>query len=97
VGFLKELYVALLDVLDEAVLGLHLVGVLLLVEELVSASRGDLLKQGARVLGVACCEHRTRVVGQKLGVTNGGHALTPHRITLVPNGKQGDGGVVEAR
>jgi hypothetical protein len=47
------------------------------------------------VLGVACRERPTRMVGQKLGVTNGGHAVTPHRITLVPNGEQGDSGVAE--
>jgi hypothetical protein len=35
------------------------------------------------------------MMGQKLGVADGGHALTPHRVTLVPNGEQGDGGVVE--
>jgi hypothetical protein len=35
------------------------------------------------------------MVGRKLGVTNGGYALTPHRVTLVLNGEQGDGGVAE--
>jgi hypothetical protein len=35
------------------------------------------------------------MVGRKLGVTDGGHALTPHRIALIPNGKQGDGGITE--
>jgi hypothetical protein len=35
------------------------------------------------------------MVGQKLRVADGGHALTPHRIALVPNGKQGNGGVAE--
>jgi hypothetical protein len=49
------------------------------------------------VLGVACRERPTRVVGRKLGVTNGSHALTPHRVALVPNGEQDDGDVVEAR
>jgi hypothetical protein len=34
-------------------------------------------------------------VGQKLGVADGGHALTPHRVPLVLNGEQGDGGVTE--
>jgi hypothetical protein len=47
------------------------------------------------VLGVACREHPTRVVGQKLRVANSGHALTPHCVALIPNGEQGDGGVVE--
>jgi hypothetical protein len=61
----------------------------------VSAHRCDLLKQGAHVLGVACREHPTRVVGRKLGVTNGGHVLTLHRVTLISNGEQGDGGVAE--
>jgi hypothetical protein len=37
------------------------------------------------------------MVGQKLGVTNGGHALTPYHIALVLNGEQGDGGVTEDR
>jgi hypothetical protein len=97
VGLLKELYVALLDVLDEAVLGLHLVSVLLQVQVLVSASRGGLLKQGAHMLGVACRERSIRVVGRKLGVTNDSHALTPHRVALVSNGEQGDDGTVEAR
>jgi hypothetical protein len=36
-------------------------------------------------------------VGQKLGVTDGGHALTPHRIALILNGEQGKGGVAENR
>jgi hypothetical protein len=47
------------------------------------------------VLGVACHERPTWVVGRKLRVVNGGHALTPHRVVLVPNGEQGDGGAVE--
>jgi hypothetical protein len=34
-------------------------------------------------------------VGRKLGVADGGHALTPHRVTHVLNGKQGNGGVAE--
>jgi hypothetical protein len=91
---LKELSVALLNVLNGAVLGLHLPGVLQ-VKAQVSACRCDLLKQGAHVLGVACREHPTRVVGGKLGVTNGGHVLTPHRVALIPNREQGDGGVDE--
>jgi hypothetical protein len=36
-------------------------------------------------------------MGQKLRVTNGGYALTPHRVTLIPNGEQSDGGVTEDR
>jgi hypothetical protein len=83
VVLLKELSVALLNALDEAVLGLHLVGVL--------------LKQGAHVLGIACRERPTGVVSQTLGVTNDGHTLTPHRIALIPNGEQGDGSAVEAQ
>jgi hypothetical protein len=61
----------------------------------VSGYRCDLLKQGAHVLGVACREHPTHVVGRKLGVANGGHVLTPHRVALIPNGEQSDGGVTE--
>jgi hypothetical protein len=94
---LKELSVALLNVFNGTVLGLHLADVLLQVEAQVSARRCDLLKQGAHVLGVACHEHSTRVVGQKLRVTDGGHTLTPHRVALVSNGEQGDGGVTEDR
>jgi hypothetical protein len=94
---LKELSVALLNVLDELVLGLYLVGVLLQAKALVSTSRGDLLKQGARVLGVVCREHPTHVVGQKLGGANDSHTLTQHHIALVPNGEQGDGSAIEAR
>jgi hypothetical protein len=77
---LQKLSVALLDVLDDAVLGLHLIGALLQTEAQVSARRCDLLKQGAHVLGVACSKRPTRMVGRKLGVTDGGHTLTPHRI-----------------
>jgi hypothetical protein len=47
------------------------------------------------MLGVACREHPTHVVGRKLGVANGGHVLTPHRVALIPNGEQSDGGVTE--
>jgi hypothetical protein len=49
------------------------------------------------VLGVACHERPTRVVGRKLGSANGDHALTPHRVALIPNGEQGNGGVTEDR
>jgi hypothetical protein len=61
----------------------------------VSARRCDLLQQGAHVLGVVCGKRPTRMVGQKLGVADGGHALTPHRVALIPNGEQGNGGVTE--
>jgi hypothetical protein len=59
---LKEPSVALLNVLDGAVLRLHLTGVLLEAEAQVSAHRCDLLKQGAHVLGVACHERPTHMV-----------------------------------
>jgi hypothetical protein len=94
---LQKLSVALLDILDDAVLGLHLIGALLQTEVQVSTHRCDLLKQGAQVLGVACGKCPTRMVGQKLEVTDGGHALTPHRVALIPNGEQGKGGVAENR
>jgi hypothetical protein len=61
----------------------------------VSAYRRDLLKQGVHMLGVTCRERPTRVVGRKLGVANSGHALTSHRVALISNGEQGDGGVTE--
>jgi hypothetical protein len=95
--FLKELSVSLLNVLDCVVLSLHLASVLLQAEVQVSTHHCDLLKQGAHVLGVACHERPTRVVGRKLGVTNGGHALTPHRIVFVLNGEQGNDGITENR
>jgi hypothetical protein len=72
---LKKFSIALLNVLDGAVLGLHLASVLLQAEAQVSARRCGLLKQRAHVLG------------QKLGVTNGGHALTPHHVALISNGE----------
>jgi hypothetical protein len=81
---LQKLSVALLDVLDDAVLGLHLIGALQM-EVQVGARRCDLLKQRAHVLGVACGMHPTRMVGQKLGVADGGHALTLDRFALIPN------------
>jgi hypothetical protein len=77
------------------ILGLHLFGALLQAEAQVSACRCDLLKQGAHVLGVACRESPTRMVGRKLEVANGGYTLTPHRVTLIPNGEQGDSSVTE--
>jgi hypothetical protein len=88
---------ALLNVLDDTVLSLHLVGALLQPETQVSAHRCDLLKQGAHVLGIACREHPTCMMGRKLGVANGGYALTPHRIALILNEEQGDSGVAEDR
>jgi hypothetical protein len=94
---LKEISVALLKILDGAVLGLHLADILLQAESQVSAHRCDLLKQGAHVVGVACRERSTRLVGQKFGVSNNGHTLTPHYVALVPNVEQGDGGVIEDR
>jgi hypothetical protein len=92
---LQKLSVALLDVLDDAVLGLHLIGALLQTEAQVSARCCDLLKQGAHVLGVACGKRPTCMVGRKLGVADGSHALSPHRVALVPNEEQGNGGVTE--
>jgi hypothetical protein len=94
---LQKLSVALLDVLDGVVLGLLLTDALLQTEAQVSARRYDLLKQGAHVRGVAGRERPTRMVGRKLRVANDGYALTPHRIALIPNGEQGDGGVAEDR
>jgi hypothetical protein len=94
---LQKLLVALLDVLDDVVLGLHLIGTLLQTEAQVSTHCRNLLKQGAHVLGIACSKRPTRMVGRKLGVADGGHALTPHRVALAPNGEQGNGGVVENR
>jgi hypothetical protein len=49
------------------------------------------------MLGVARRERPSRVVGSKLEVTNGGHMLTPHRVALISNEEQGDGGVIEDR
>jgi hypothetical protein len=92
---LQQLLVALLNVLDDMVLGLHLSGVLLPTEALVSTHRCNLLKQGAHVLCIAGHERPTHMVGQKLGVANGGYALTPHHVALILNGEQGDGSVAE--
>jgi hypothetical protein len=94
---LQKLSVALLDVLDDAIHGLHLTGALLQTEVQVSARCRDLLKQEAHVLGIACGKRPTRMVGRKLGVASGIHALTPHRVALVPNGEQGNGGVAKNR
>jgi hypothetical protein len=63
----------------------------------VSTHCCNLLKYGAHVLRVACRERPTRMVGRKLGVANSGYALTPHRVALVQNREQGDGGVAEDR
>jgi hypothetical protein len=49
------------------------------------------------VLGVARGKCPTRMVEWKLGIADGGHALTPHRVALVPNGEQGNSGVAENR
>jgi hypothetical protein len=49
------------------------------------------------VLSVACSKRPTRMVGRKLGVVDGGHVLTPHRVTLILNGEQSNGGVTENR
>jgi hypothetical protein len=92
---MKELSVALLNVLDCTVLGLHLANILLQAEAQVSARCYDLLKQGAHMPEVACRERPTRMVGRKHTVTNSGHALTPHHVALVSNGEQGNGGVTE--
>jgi hypothetical protein len=92
---LKKHSVALLNVLDGTFLGLHLASVLLQVKAQVSAHRCDLLKQGAHVLGVACRERPTHVMGWKLGVTDGGHAFAPHRVALILDGEQGNSGVAE--
>jgi hypothetical protein len=54
-------------------------------EAQVGARRCDLLKQRAHVLGVACGMRPTRMVGQTLGVADGGHALTLDRFALIPN------------
>jgi hypothetical protein len=47
------------------------------------------------MLDVACGKRPTRMVGQKLGVADGVHALTLHRVALILNGQQGNGGVTE--
>jgi hypothetical protein len=94
---LKKLLVALLNVLNGAVLGLQLTSALLQAEVQVSARCCDLLKQGAHVLGVACCKRPICMMGRKLRVTNGGYALTPHHVSLIPKGEQGDGAVAEDR
>jgi hypothetical protein len=94
---LQKLSIALLDVLYDAVLGLHLIGALLQTEVQVSTRCRDLLKQGVHVLGVACGKRPTRMVGRRLGVADGSHALTPYLVALIPNRKQGNGDVIENR
>jgi hypothetical protein len=90
VGILiKMLSITLLNILDGAVLGLHLVSILLQVETLVGASRRDLLKHGAHVLGVACRECPTRMVDRKLGVANSGYTLTQHRDAMAVPSRTG--------
>jgi hypothetical protein len=37
------------------------------------------------------------MVGRKLGVTDGGHTLTPHHVALVLNGEQGNDDIAENR
>jgi hypothetical protein len=49
------------------------------------------------MLGIACGKRPTRMVGWKLRVADGGHALTPHCVALIPNGEQDNGGVTENR
>jgi hypothetical protein len=49
------------------------------------------------VLGIACGKRSTCMVGRKLGVADDGHALTPHRVALIPNGEQGNNGIIENR
>jgi hypothetical protein len=85
---LQMLSIALLDVLDDMVLGLHLTSTILQTEAQVSARRCDLLKQGAHVLSIACSKRPTCMVGRKLGVTDGSHMLTPHCVAPVLNGSK---------
>jgi hypothetical protein len=73
---------------------LQQVFIILQTEARVSTRCHGLLKQRAHVLGVACDKRPTRMVGRKIRV-DGGHALTPHRVDLVPNEEQGIGGVTE--
>jgi hypothetical protein len=84
--FLQKLSVALLDVLDDAVFGLHLTDALLQMEAHVSARHCDLLKQGVHVLGVACGKRPTRMVGQKLGAPM---AATCSLHTVLPSFQTG--------
>jgi hypothetical protein len=78
---LKELSVALLNVLDGTVFGLYLASALLQAEAQVSARRCDLMKQGAHVLGVACSKRPTHMVvrnsGLLMAVTRSLHTALP--------------------
>jgi hypothetical protein len=93
----EELSVALLDVLDNVAMFPHPVVVLLQVQTPEGTGRYDLLKQGAHKLGIACCERPTHVVSLTLEVVKQGKALTPKCVALVPEGKQGNNGAIEAR
>jgi hypothetical protein len=72
VVLLEEISVALLDILAGAVLLLHPVVILLQGHMLESTRCCGLLKMGVHVLGIACRECPTCVVGLTLGVANGG-------------------------
>jgi hypothetical protein len=97
VVLLKKLAVTVLDVLDEAVLGRHLVVILLQVLALVGTNHYDLLEHGAHVLGVPCHEHPPHVVRRTLGVTHSGQALTPRHVAFILNREQGNGVASKAR
>jgi hypothetical protein len=97
VVLLKKLLVALLDVLDEAVLCRHPVVILLQAYALVGTSRRDLLKHGAHMLGVACHKRPTHVVSRTLEVAHGGQALTSRCVALILDGEQGNGIADEAQ
>jgi hypothetical protein len=97
VVLLKKLSIALLDDLDEAVLGKHLVVILLQAKALVGASHRGHLKNGAHMLGIACHKCPPRALSRTLGVAHDGQALTPHRVALILDGEQGNGGANEAR
>jgi hypothetical protein len=47
------------------------------------------------VLGVAGRKRPARMVGWKLGVADGSHMLTPHRVALIPSGEQCNGSVTK--
>jgi hypothetical protein len=47
------------------------------------------------MLGVACGRRPTRMVGRNLGVADGGHTLTPHRVALISNREQGNSDVAK--
>jgi hypothetical protein len=83
---LEVLSVPLLDVLDGVVLLLHPVVVLFQAHTLEGTSRHGLLMQGAHVLGITCGERPICVVRIMLGVANGGQALAPNYVDLIPDG-----------